>query len=237
VSHSTIQRVWREYPIERERTRLAALAHDPRFQPLSLGVSGVYLSPPHGAVVISDHVPKSLRASPRLPSPSVARSRSVPLPGTESALELVHLLARLESFPAARSSARLTRKEFLAFLGSVADHSARGERSHVLLTPTDESLRSMAAQGSSRAHEFSVVDSKTSASLHELVGHWLLERSRNPRTEVALDELPKLRQAVERWASELGGSVRPFAWVNARRARGISEGDRRAGSPAGTVDT
>jgi transposase len=216
VSHSTVLRVWREHPVVRDRGRLAALAHDPRFQPRSIGVSGVYLSPPHGAVVISDRLRANLQTSRRGSLSSAPGPRGGTRAPKATTKELVELLARIEALPAARSAARLARKEFLAFLGTVAEHGTRGDRSHLLLTPADDSLRSVVVKWSSRSYEISLVDSQGKISLHELVARWLSERSRNPRTEIALTELPRLRRAIERWASELGVDTRPFAWVNSR---------------------
>lgn len=216
VSHSTVLRVWRAHPARRDRTRLAALAHDPRFQPRSIDLSGVYLRPPHAAIVISDSAPRNSRSPRNMKPARPTRSRVDRTAAVSSTIELVQLLARLESGPAARSSARIARKEFLAFLGSVADHSVRGARTHLLVAPGDESLRPIVAKWSSREHEISLASSEANLSLHELVAHWLSEQSRNPRTEIALTELPRLRQAVDQWASNLDGEVRPFAWVNAR---------------------
>jgi len=235
VSHSTVLRVWKAHTLQRHRTRLSALAHDPRFQPRSIGVSGVYLSLPYRAVVLSDRAPETSRTHPRLPPASPIKARATPRASTRPVTELVELLARLESFPTARSPGRLGRKEFLAFLGSVEHHLAPGGRSHFFLAPEEEPLRSVVVQGSSRKHEVSLVGTGGDISLHELVGRWLSERSRNPRTEIVLNELPRLRQAVDRWASDLGGEARPFAWVNGRQARGVSPNGGEARSSRGTV--
>lgn len=216
VSHSTVLRIWRTHPTLKDRTRLSALAHDPRFQPRSIDVSGVYLSPPRSAVVISDTMPTLSHSGTSFGTLSPSASRPSHRASSDSTGELVELLARVESVPTARSSARLARKEFLAFLGSVAHHAARGARSHLLLTPADESLRSTVVKWNSPTHEMTVVDPRSSDSLHELVARWLSELSQHPRTEIALQQLPRLRQAVDRWTAEPNGAVRPFAWVHGR---------------------
>ncbi|MGA8542648.1 MAG: helix-turn-helix domain-containing protein [Thermoplasmata archaeon] len=214
VSHSTVLRVWRAHQVRRYQTPIAALAHDPRFEPRAIDVSGVYLSVPHGVVMISERLPRTSRSD----RPGGEISKNEPTSGSRTARrspgELVELLAQLEEFPPARSSAQRSRKEFLAFLGSVAGHRERGERNHLLLTRVDDSLRSVIEKWSAGGPEIRQVDSVEDTSLHEMVGRWLSERSKKPRTQIELNELPELRRAVTRWASDQSAGVRPFAWVN-----------------------
>jgi len=214
VSHSTVLRVWRTHQVRRYRTPIAALAHDPRFQPRSIGVSGVYLHRPNAAVVLSDRIPKSARA----PAPPALRARPEPVPKTSSSTtgELVELLARIEGVPTGRSSARLARKEFLAFLASAASRAGPGARHHLLLAQPDASIRSMVDKWNTPSGEINLVDVGSAGSLHEMVKHWLSERSQSPRTEIVLDELPLLRKAVDRWTERQGSDALPFAWVNPR---------------------
>ena len=215
VSHTTVQRVWRAHPVRRYQTPIAALAHDPRLEPRSIYVAGVYLGAPHAAVVITDRQPRrGTKSNGPSSSPEAAGKGS-----RRSALELVQLLARLETYPTARSSAERSRKEFLAFLGTVADRHERGERSHLLLSRVDDALRSVAEKWTETGPESREVNATADGTLHETVGRWLTERSRAPRTEIALKELPELRRAVDRWASEHENDERPFAWVNPREPK------------------
>jgi len=112
----------------------------------------------------------------------------------------------------------MARKEFLAFLASAATQAGPGARHHLLLTPPDESIRSMIDKWNSSSLEMRLVDSRTETALHELVKQWFSERSKAPRTEIALDELPHLRRAVDRWSERRRDTSLPFAWVNPRNS-------------------
>jgi transposase len=215
VSHSSVLRVWRTHEVRRYRTPIAALAHDPRYRPRSVDVVGVYVSPPHRAVVLTDRVPA--RPLERAPLSVVAPAPPrTDLGGRTSTTEFVRLLARLESVPAARSSASVARKDFLAFLGTVADHGGKDDRRHVLVSAVDEPLRSTVTAWSARGRAIEVVPPDARAPLHEFVGRWLSEQSREPRTRIALHDLPGLRDAIDRWAARSPSEARPFAWVTVR---------------------
>ena len=216
VSHSTVLRVWRAHRVHQYRTPIAALAHDPRFQPHAIAVAGVYLHRPNAAVVISDRIPEKSRTQKPEPRRLESGTRSSPREPPTSPGELVQLLARLEDVPTGRSSARLARKEFLAFLASAANRGGPGAQHHLLVHQPDESIRSAVDKWGSPASEMRLVHSGSAGSLHEMVKDWLSERSKAPRTRVVLDEVADLRRAVDRWADRQSGGPRPFAWVSPR---------------------
>jgi transposase-like protein len=221
VSHSTVLRVWRSHRVRAYRTPIAALAHDPRFQPRAVAVSGIYVSPPHGAIVLSD------RASGTGPSrgPSSVRESRPSGNRTARPAELVRLLARLETSRRAAPASEQRRKDFLAFLGSATDRSARGGESHLMVAPSGNPMRSTVVAWTSRSRAVRLIPADADVPLHQLVDRWLAETSRNPRTQIVLDELPQLERAVDRWTNESALKPRPFVWVSARTGASESGAD------------
>lgn len=213
VSHTTVLRIWRAQRDRRYRTPIAAIAHDPRFQPRALDLSGVFLDVPRAAVVLTDRMrlPRAV-GSRRTPSDAPASPLA---PGTSApaATEFVRLVERLEHVPAGRSGGHASRLEFLAFLGSASERPTRGTRTHILLSDPDDATRAALARWSSAAPEARIVESVGSIPLHEFVERWLADRRRVSRSRLEPADLPPFRRAVDRWASEPDPGSRPFAWL------------------------
>jgi transcriptional regulator with XRE-family HTH domain len=221
VSHSTVLRVWRAHQMRPDATRLTLLARDRRSQVRSLRLLGIYVDPSRRLIVMGES-PRALRAgrSPRsLPATRKgAVARVDPPSPTVFATELARQLERMEPRTVVQRSARIARKEFLAFLGSVSERCDRATQLHLIASPSDACVRDIVRMWGHH-RPISLTGSESGGPFHADVTHWLSERSRIGRTEVDVSELPRLREATERWTSTASSPPGAFAWMSVRGSR------------------
>lgn len=216
VSHSTVLRTWRAHGLRPSETTLGSLARDSRYRTGTLEVLGVYVGSDRKALVVGELAGRrGSREVPSLPRRRATRadtSEWLTVQPTQP-MELFRLLHLLETPRESTLPRRLSRVEFLAFLDSVSFARSRGQRIHVIASWLDPSLPStVRTWGKHRSIDFP--HSAEVASLQAQWAAWLEERYPGTRAQLLLPELPRLRQAVDRWRSDPDFRVRPFAWIS-----------------------
>ena len=212
----TVLRTWRAHGLRPGETTLGSLARDTRYRAGSLEVLGVYVGSDRKALVVGEmggrRGSKAVRGFPRSRATRTNASGWLTVQPTQP-LEFSRLLRLLESPAESVPPRRLSRVEFLAFLDSASFARSRGERIHVIASWLDPSLPStVRTWGKHRSIEFA--RPAEAASLHGQWSAWLEERYPGTRTELLLPDLPRLRQAVDRWRSDPEFHARPFAWIS-----------------------
>jgi transposase len=131
VSHNEIASIWRRWELQPHRTESFKFSTDPELEAKIADIVGLYLDPPHNAVVLcideKSQVQALERARPMLPvAPGLAERRSYDYlrHGTTSlfaALDVATGKVTQRCYP------RHTNKEFLAFLKQVAAEYPEGD--------------------------------------------------------------------------------------------------------------
>lgn len=217
VSHTSVQRIWKKHGLSPDRSRTLHLALDPRFRPLQLDLSGVYVNPPHRVVVLAfARLPYRAGASSRSP---YARPDRRPQHAGPWILDLMGALDLLEQHEISHRSRRYLDAELLSFIRAVYERNKTKERI-VLFVVSDAAILPPTIARWLGRHP------NTSAELSSEVGAWkrrILQSarsgSRSNSTAMAPVGLPEFLAAVVRWQRRGQGGYRPFAWIEERSAR------------------
>ncbi len=212
VSHSTVRRVWKAHDVRSRRSRLATIAHDPRFQQKSVDVVGLYVNPPQRAVAFSLRDDEGTRPGrwARQGRPPASR---LALKGKSWMADLLSTLDLLDSHEPKGSARRLVDPEFLSFLHSVQKRRHGREQIRLFAESAGGASPLPLTRWLKRHPEFSAHESVGNAPLQRIVVEWFGDLSGRPPIENPPASLPGLRTAVERWVRETSDEPRPFAWT------------------------
>jgi transposase len=215
VSHSTVRRIWQAHDFRPSRSRLTAIAHDPRFRPKSIDVVGVYVNPPRQAVAFSlrDDEGKDPGGPARRHAPPTTRPRPK---GRSWMAELISTLNLLDIRQPKGSARGLVDPEFLSFLDSLRERRQGREQIRLLSAAPGGTPPVPLTRWLNRHPEFSAYGPIGNPPLQQIVVKWFGDSSSRLRTENPPASLPGLRMAVERWVREAGDEPRPFAWTRNR---------------------
>ena len=227
VSHSTVRRIWRTYGLRPYRSRVALLAHDPRFRPKAVDLVGIYLNPPHRAAALwfGDESKSSRSDSDRGHAAPPKPTAPTVHPWTA---DLVTTLALLDRRNPLRTSRRYSNQEFLSFLRSVHEGRSGKEKIVLLGSESGPTLSSSLVQWLHRHPEVSTeVVAGTEEWKRKVVDSMCEFPSGAPRPAPPAG-LTGFLSAVREWSRESDTPPRPFAWT-----WGPTPGSRR-GSPRGS---
>lgn len=212
VSHSTVRRIWKAHGVSPSRSRVATLARDTRFLPMSIDLVGVYVNPPHRAVALSLRNDEAPRPEGPVEGPAPPVSRPVRI-GKSWVVDLATTLNLLDDHEFKGSSRRLLEREWLSFLESVHERRQSKEQIQVLAESIGPAIHRPLNRWLQRHPEFSARVREGNTSLRQIVVEWLGETSTHGPADTPPASLPGLRTAVERWVRETADEPRPFAWT------------------------
>ncbi len=212
VSHSTVRRIWKAHEVRPSRSRVAAIARDPRFRQKSIDVVGVYVNPPRRAVAFSlrDNEGTGPGRTALRHAPPTARPGSK---GRSWMADLISTLTLLDNRELQGSAHRLVDPEFLSFLHSVRERRQGREQIRILASSPGGATPAPLTRWLNRHPEFSAHVPVGNPPLQQIVVEWLGEPSSRQMVEDSPASLPGLRTAVERWVRETSDEPRPFAWT------------------------
>jgi len=136
VSQSTVSRVWRQFGLQPHRSRSDMASHDPEFEEKAADVIGLYLDPPGHAAVFSVDEKSAIQALDRLDPVLPLSPRRAQRHGFEyyrhGTLSLYSALNTQTGEVLAKTSARHTSTEFVAFLAQIVESQPVGREIHVI---------------------------------------------------------------------------------------------------------
>ena len=136
VSQSTVSRVWRQFGLQPHRSRSYMASHDPEFEEKAADVIGLYLDPPGHAAVFSVDETSAIQALDRLDPVLPLSPRRAQRHGFEyyrhGTLSLYSALNTQTGEVLAKTSARHTSTEFVAFLAQIVESQPVGREIHVI---------------------------------------------------------------------------------------------------------
>ena len=218
ISDDQVWRILRKHNIQLQRRRSWCISTDPEFGPKAADVVGLYLSPPHNAVVLcvdeKPHIQVLERAQGwlRLPNGKALNgfSHCYKRHGTSTlfaALEVATGQVKVGHYP------RRRRREFLDFMNDVIAGHADKEI-HVILdnlnTHKPKQDRWLARHPNVHFHFI-----PTYSSWLNMVEVWFSILSRQALRNLSCTAVKQLRSAIDRFVKAYKETAAPFEWTKA----------------------
>jgi transposase len=231
MSHAMIGKIWRMFGLQPHRTQSFKLSPDPQLVDKVRDVVGLYMNPPHNAVVFSfdekSQIQALQRAQPILPMDIGQPERQTHNYLRNGTLDLFAALNVATGEVLARCKQRHRAQDFVAFLRELDARVAPALEVHVVLDNLSAHKTPAVRRWLLRHPRFTFHFTPTYASWLNLV-----ERFFGLLTEKALKRgshtsIPQLREAILAYVDAHNENGKPFKWT--KTADEILEKMRRFG--------
>jgi transposase len=237
MSHTMVGRIWRTFGLKPHVTRSFKLSPDPQLVDKVRDVVGLYMNPPHNAVVFSfdekSQIQALERAQPILPMDIGQPERRTHNYVRNGTLDLFAALNVATGEVLARCKQRHRAQDFVAFLRDIEASVHPALDIHVVLD-------NLSAHKAPAVHRWLLRHPRVEFHFTPTYGSWLnlVERFFGLLTEKALrrgshTSLPQLREAILAYVDTHNERERPFRWT--KTADEILEKMRRFGLRAQQV--
>jgi len=216
VHGSTVCRLWQDYELQPHRQESFKLSRDQQFVPKLLDVVGVYLNPPHNAVVLcideKTQIQALDRTQPGLPiKPGRCNTwtHDYVRHGTTTLFAALNVAAGTIS---GHCFARHRHQEFLPFLRQIdAEYEPQLEL-HLVLDNYGTHKSAQLQSWLQRHRRFKVHFIPTSSSWLNLVERWFGELTGKAVRRGSFASVPDLIEAIEAFIVAWNRAPKPFIW-------------------------
>ena len=226
VQHTIIARAWQHAGLQPHRLDRYMRSTDPEFEPKAADVIGLYLEPPHHAVVFSVDEKSAIQALDRLDpvlpmSPGRAERHGFEY-YRHGTLSLYAALNTRTGEVLGRTASRHTSDEFVMFLGSVVETQPRHQEIHIIVDnlsahKTQKVRTFLAAHPSVRLHY-----TPTYSSWLNQVELWFSKIERDVIARGIFASVTDLRRKLMRYIKQYNKTAKPFRWSYADPTRRIA---------------
>lgn len=226
VPHMTIARAWRAAGLQPHRLERYMRSTDPDFESKAADVIGLYLDPPHHAVVFCVDEKTAIQAldrvDPRLPlSPGRAERHGFEY-YRHGTLSLYAALNTHTGEVIGTAVPRHTSDDFVAFLQAVVDTQPRRRAIHIIVDNLSahktQKVRTFLAQHSRvRLHY-----TPTYSSWLNQVELWFSKIERDVIARGIFTSVPDLRRKLMKYIAHYNKTAKPFRWTYADPTRRIA---------------
>jgi transposase len=217
MSHTMVGRIWRTFGLKPHVTRSFKLSPDPQLVDKVRDVVGLYMNPPHNAVVFSfdekSQIQALERAQPILPMDIGQPERRTHNYVRNGTLDLFAALNVATGEVLARCTQRHRAQDFVAFLRDIEASVHPALDIHVVLD-------NLSAHKAPAVHRWLLRHPRVQFHFTPTYGSWLnmVERFFGLLTEKALrrgshTSLPQLRAAILAYVEAHNENGRPFRWT------------------------
>lgn len=231
MSHAMIGKIWRTFGLQPHRTQSFKLSPDPQLVDKVRDVVGLYMNPPHNAVVFSfdekSQIQALQRAQPILPMDLGQPERQTHNYLRNGTLDLFAALNVATGEVLARCKPRHRAQDFVAFLRELDARVAPALEVHVVLD-------NLSAHKTPAVHRWLLRHPRFTFHFTPTYASWLnlVERFFGLLTEKALKRgshtsIPQLRAAILAYVDAHNENGKPFQWT--KTADDILEKMRRFG--------
>ena len=231
MSHTMVGRIWRTFGLQPHITRSFKLSPDPQLVDKVRDVVGLYMNPPHNAVVFSfdekSQIQALERAQPILPMDLGAPERRTHNYLRHGTLDLFAALNVATGEVLARCKPRHRAQDFVAFLREIEASVEPALEIHVVLD-------NLSAHKAPAVHRWVLRHPRVHFHFTPTYASWLnlVERFFGLLTEKALKRgshtsIPELREAILAYIEAHNENGKPFRWT--KTADEILEKMRRFG--------
>ena len=226
VQHTIIARAWRDAGLQPHRLERYMQSDDPDFEQKAADVIGLYLEPPHHAVVFCIDEKTAIQAldrlDPRLPlAPGRAERHGFEY-YRHGTLSLYAALNTQTGEVIGRAAARHTSDEFVAFLQSVVDTQSTRREIHIIVD-------NLSAHKTQKVRTFLVAHPRVQIHYTPTYSSWLnqveLWFSKIERDVIArgiFTSVPDLRRKLMTYIHHYNKTAKPFRWAYADPSKRIA---------------
>jgi transposase len=217
MSHAMIGRIWRTFGLKPHITRSFKLSPDPQLVEKIRDVVGLYLNPPHNAVVFSfdekSQIQALERAQPILPMDIGQPERRTHNYLRNGTLDLFAAINIATGKVLARCKKQHRAQDFVAFLGEIEGSVEPKREIHVILD-------NLSAHRAPAVHRWQLRHPRVHFHFTPTYASWLnlVERFFGLLTEKALKRgshtsIPQLREAILAYVATHNEHGKPFRWM------------------------
>jgi transposase len=217
MSHAMIGRIWRTFGLKPHISRSFKLSPDPQLVDKIRDVVGLYLNPPHNAVVFSfdekSQIQALERAQPILPMDIGQPERRTHNYLRNGTLDLFAAINIATGKVLARCKKQHRAQDFVAFLGEIEGSVERKREIHVILD-------NLSAHRAPAVHRWLLRHPRVHFHFTPTYASWLnlVERFFGLLTEKALKRgshtsIPQLRDAILAYVATHNEHGKPFRWT------------------------
>jgi transposase len=239
VSHSTVERVWKEHGLKPHLTRSFKLSNDPNFAEKVQDVVGLYLNPPDNAVVLSVDEKSQIQALDRTqPGLPMKKGRAGTMTHDYKRNGTTTLFAALVAAKAdgvtqmqtgeviGECMPRHRAKEFLRFLKKIDGTVPKHLDVHVVCDNYRTHKTKEVQAWLAKHPRFKMHFTPTSSSWLNLVERLFAEITRQRIRRGTFKSVADLKAAIEAWIAARNAEPKPFKWT--AKADTILEKNARA---------
>jgi transposase len=216
LSHMSVQRIWRAFALAPHRTETFKLSKDPLFIEKVRDIVGLYLNPPHKALVLCVDEKSQIQALdrsqpvlPMRPGQAERRSHDYTRHGTTS------LFAALEA-KSGKVIGQLHRRhrsvEFRKFLDQIDTAVPQDLVVHLILDNYGTHKTSMIQRWLVKRPRFQLHFTPTGASWLNLVERWFALLTEKQIRRGVFRSTRELETAIRNYLENYNGQPKPFIW-------------------------
>src|SRR3979490_2334832 len=230
ISHTSVQRIWKEYGLKPHVVRTFKVSNDPHFTEKMKDVVGLYLNPPEKALVLSVDEKSQIqaldRAQPGLP---LKKGRAGTMTHDYKRNGTTTLFAALDVATGKVIGECLPRHmadEFLAFLRKIGRETPAHLDLHLVIDNYATHKTEKVKRWLARHKRFKLHFTPTSSSWLNLVERLFAEITRQRIRRGIFHNVAELEAAIDEWIEYRNQNPKPFKWTAS--AKSILAKHRRA---------
>ena len=216
VSKSRVQQLWARNDLKPHQTKTFKVSNDPQFETKFWDVIGLYLNPPHKAVVLccdeKSQCQALERTQPGLPlgqGQVCTRTHDYYRHGT---LTLFAALNYLEGKVIAQSAPRHRHQEWLGFLKQIEQEVPTGQDLHLIVDNYATHKHPSVQRWLKKHPRIHMHFTPTSSSWLNLVERFFRDLSQDVISPGSFRSVPELKRAIFNYLAERNDAPRRYVW-------------------------
>jgi transposase len=230
ISHTSVQRIWREAGLKPHLTRPFKVSSDPRFEEKVTDIVGLYMRPPDHALVLCVDEKSQIQALDRTqPGLPLKKGRAATMTHDYKRNGVTTLYAAMDvqsGIVIGACKPRHRAREFIAFLRRIDRCVQRHLDVHVVLDNSSTHKTPEVKAWLEKHARFKLHFTPTSASWLNLVERFFAEITRKRIRRGAFASVAALEAAIHDYLLHHNADPKPFVWT--KTAEVILEKERRA---------
>ena len=217
LSLRTVQRIWEAHNLQPHRWRTFKRSKDPAFAEKVEDIVGLYMSPPHHAVVLSIDEKSQIQALDRTqpglpikPGKCATMTHDYKRHGTTTLFAALNIL---DGVVIGRCMQKHTHQEFIRFLNAVERQVPAGKVIHVILDNYGTHKHPKTRAWLARHPRWTFHFTPTSASWLNAVEGFFSILTRRRIRRGAFQSVVDLQAAINRYINEHNDDPKPFVWT------------------------
>ena len=217
VSESSVRRVWHAHGLKPHRSEPFKLSTDPRFAEKLEDIVGLYLNPPHHAIVLSVDEKSQIQAldrtQPGLPMKKgrgETRTHDYKRHGTTT---LFAALNTLDGSVLSQCRDRHTNEDWIAFLRLIDRQTPQNKPLHIIADNYAAHKHPNVRRWLGKHTRFHVHYTPTSASWLNMVERFFRDITQNRIRRGVFHSVPELVEAINGYVSQHNRDPKPFIWT------------------------